>query len=106
MKTDDILKRNMSDLRMASSLAKDSENKSFSNYIDNRINNINENASLYKYVNINTIVDSYVVDLQLFIRISNLLHDIESKDFYKSRLIDVIKNFDYLKSRKDLSNLI
>ncbi len=106
MNTDSVLKRNLADLNMAHNLASIYNNEDLKNYVNKRINNINKNYNLYSYLSINNAVDSYAIDLQLFIRISDITHDLDSKDFYKSRLIDLFKNFDYLKSKEDLSSLI
>lgn len=106
MSIDNVLKNNLDDLNMAKNLAGSYNNKDLKDYVDGRIDSINKNKGLYKFLDANSAVDSYVIDLQLFIRVSDIIHDIDSKDFYKSRLIDIIKKFDYLKNRKDLVNLI
>lgn len=106
MNTSSVLNKNLSDLNMALNLASSYNNKALKNYVNNRINTINRNHDIYEYLSPKNVVDSYVIDLQLFIKVSDVIHDIDSKDFYKSRLIDIIKKFDYLKNRKDLVNLI
>ncbi len=101
-----VLNRIVTDLKVAYSLAEDISNNYLKSYVDNRLNIISTNEKVYQYSSINTLVESYIIDLQLFINISIIVNDSESKDYFKGRLMDIMNIFPYLKSRNDLVGLL
>lgn len=101
-----VLNRIVTDLKVAYSLAEDISNNYLKSYVDNRLNIISTNEKVYQYSSINTLVESYIIDLQLFINISIIVNDSESKDYFKGRLMDTMNIFPYLKSRTDLVGLL
>lgn len=96
----------VADLQMGYDLALLVNNDILKDYVKNRLKDVKENQKIYQYVSLSTLVDSYVVDLSLFINISNVVHEVESKDYFKSRLITLMRKFPYLKERRDLIALV
>ena len=78
----------VADLKMGYDLALLVNNDILKDYVKNRLKDVKENQEIYQYVSLSTLVDSYVVDLSLFINISNIVHEVENKDYFKSRLIN------------------
>ena len=106
MSNEDVLNSNLKDLNIAFDLAEDTNNAALKSYISNRLELLEKNKKMYQYVTINTLVDSYIIDLELFINVSMLINDIESKDYFKSRIIEMIKEFSYLGNRRDIIGLL
>lgn len=93
------------DLKVAEELANLIHHDDLKGYVENRFREIEESKDLYEQIDISLLVDSYVIDLVLFIHASSLTDEIESKDYFKGRLMDLMKCFPDLKVREDLMDL-
>ncbi len=101
-----IINDNINDLNIGYDLASIINNTNLKKYTIDRLKSINNNINLYQHSNILLLVNSYVIDLVLFINISNISKSIEEKDYFKGRLVDLMNIFPELKKRKDLIELI
>ena len=106
MNVNDVLNLNVEDLKMAYEIAKEEGNDTLKKYILNRLELIEKNKEIYQYISINTLVDSYVIDLELFLNVSTIIKDIESKDYFKNRIVNMINKFKYLINRRDVISLL
>ena len=106
MNVEEIINNDIMDLKVGMELAENINNDIVKDYAINRIERLNNNIEIYKTVSINNVVDSYVVDLALFINISHIVNDRESKDYFKGKLSTIMKSFPYLKEKRKLVNLI
>ena len=69
MNVEEIINNDIMDLKVGMELAENINNDIVKDYAINRIERLNNNIEIYKTVSINNVVDSYVVDLALFINI-------------------------------------
>ncbi len=106
MNNTEVVINTMKDLKMGYDLALLVNNDILKDYVQNRIKDLEKNRAIYQYVSTITLVNSYLVDLSLFINISHVVNEVESRDYFKRRLISIIKAFPELKERRDLANLI
>ena len=106
MNVNDVLNLNVEDLKMAYEIAKEEGNDTLKKYILNRLKIIEKNKEIYQYISINTLVDSYVIDLELFLNVSTIIKDIESKDYFKNKIFNMINKFKYLINKKYLISLL
>lgn len=105
MESSELVNCMVVDLKVGKDLAELANHDILKDYIQNRFQEIYEIKNSSKEIPISLLVDSYVIDLTLFISISSIIYEIESKDYFKGRLMDLIKSFPELKRRKDLTNL-
>ena len=75
MNVEEIINNDIMDLKVGMELAENINNDIVKDYAINRIERLNNNIEIYKTVSINNVVDSYVVDLALFINISHIVND-------------------------------
>ncbi len=101
-----ILENNVNDLNMALNLAEESSNDTLRKYVQERLQSIRNNQGIYQFISVNSVVDSYIVDLELFYNLSSIVKDIDSKDYFKSKIIEMIKNFPYLSKRSSLEKIV
>ncbi len=99
-----IIENNIIDLKIGLELAEIAENDFLKNYSENRIF-----YHLMKVTNIylNLIfAKAYAIDLVLFINISSIINDLDNKDYFKSRLIDLASYYPEIKSEDGVSDII
>ena len=65
-----ILENNVNDLNMALNLAEESSNDTLRKYVQERLQSIRNNQGIYQFISVNSVVDSYIVDLELFYNLS------------------------------------
>lgn len=106
MDNTEVVKNTMKDLKVGYDLALMVNNDILKDYVQNRMSDIEKSKENYQYVSTMTLVNSYVVDLSLFINISNVVKEVESRDYFKGRLISIMKFFPELKDRRDLASLL
>ncbi len=102
----EILNNNISDLNIGYDLACQLENDNLKRYTIDRLKGMNKHMSLYQQTDILLLVNSYVIDLVLFINVSNISKKIEENDYFKGRLMSIMNIFPDLKRRKDLTDLL
>ena len=90
-----IIENNIIDLKIGLELAEIAENDFLKNYSENRILSFNESN---EYLSES--------DLVLFINISNIINDLDNKDYFKSRLIDLASYYPEIKSEDGVSDII
>ena len=81
-----IIENNIIDLKIGLELAEIAENDFLKNYSENRILSFNESN---EYLSESDFAKAYAIDLVLFINISSIINDLDNKDYFKSRLIDL-----------------
>lgn len=106
MSNTEILNNNIIDLKVGIDLAEITNNGDLKKYAYDRIKYIISDSNINQSVYFEVLVDSYVIDLVLFLQSSNILRDKESKDYFKGRLFDLIDKFPYLRDREDISRFI
>lgn len=106
MNVSEIINNDIMDLKVGVELADDISNDILKDYALNRIDTLQSNTQLYYSVDISSVVDSYVVDLTLFISVSNIINDSESRDYFKGKLSNLMKFYPELKTKRELVNLI
>ena len=94
-----IIENNIIDLKIGLELAEIAENDFLKNYSENRILSFNES-------NESDFAKAYAIDLVLFINISNIINDLDNKDYFKSRLIDLASYYPEIKSEDGVSDII
>lgn len=102
----EILNSNISDLNIGYELACQIKNDNLKRYTIDRLKGMNEHMNLYQQTDILLLVNSYVIDIVLFINVSNISKKTEEKDYFKGRLMNIINIFPDLKARKDLTDLL
>ena len=98
-----IIENNIIDLKIGLELAEIAENDFLKNYSENRILSFNESN---EYLSESDIAKAYAIDLVLFINISNIINDLDNKDYFKSRLIDLASYYPEIKSEDGVSDII
>lgn len=106
MNKQEILDRNITDINIGYEMATNINNDTLKKYTIDRLKSMNNNMTLYKNTDLSLLVDSYIIDLIMLINISNITFLIEEKDYFKSRIIDLMNYFPYLKKRTDLIELL
>ncbi|MCI8547924.1 MAG: hypothetical protein HFJ38_03435 [Bacilli bacterium] len=106
MDKNELLNNNINDLNIAHAIATDIKNDSLKKYTIDRLKSMNENLNLFQNTDISLLVDSYIIDITLLINVSKISNMIEEKDYFKSKLIDLMNKFPNLKERKDLVDLL
>ena len=102
MDIDDILKRNEEDLLIALSLAENIKNTSFKKYINDRIDFLNTYSNIFRLASLNLVIESYFIDLELFLKICNIVGEKKLKRYYKNNAITILEMFPNLKIRDDI----
>ena len=59
-----------------------------------------------EYLSESDFAKAYAIDLVLFINISNIINDLDNKDYFKSRLIDLASYYPEIKSEDGVSDII
>mgnify|MGYP004692275975 FL=1 len=90
-----IIENNIIDLKMGLELAEIAENDFLKNYSENRILSFNESN---EYLSESDFAKAYAIDLVLFINISSIINDLDNKDYFKSRLIDLASYYPEIKA--------
>lgn len=106
MSNTEILNNNIIDLKVGIDFAEIANNDDLKKYANDRINSIMSDSDINQLIPSDILVDSYVVDLILFLKSSNIFKDNESKDYFKSKLLELASKFPRLKEREDIRNLI
>lgn len=106
MNNRNVLNNNLIDLKVGIDLAEYFDNMSLKKYSQDRVEKVMGYLDVCDFISNNLLVDSYVVDLVLFVRLSILFGDLESKDYFKGRLIDLINVFPNLNSRDDIKEVL
>ena len=95
-----IIENNITDLKMGLELAEIAENDFLKNYSENRILSFNE------YLSESDFAKAYAIDLVLFINISSIINDLDNKDYFKSRLIDLASYYPEIKAEDGVSDIM
>ena len=98
-----IIENNITDLKMGLELAEIAENDFLKNYSENRILSFNESN---EYLSESDFAKAYAIDLVLFINISNIINDLDNKDYFKSRLIDLASYYPEIKSEDGVGDIM
>lgn len=98
-----IIENNIIDLKIGLELAEIAENDFLKNYSENRILSFNESN---EYLSESDFAKAYAIDLVLFINISNIINDLDNKDYFKSRLIDLASYYPEIKAEDGVSGII
>ena len=98
MDKNELLNNNINDLNIAHAIATDIKNDSLKKYTIDRLKSMNENLNLFQ--------NTDIIDITLLINVSKISNMIEEKDYFKSKLIDLMNKFPNLKERKDLVDLL
>ena len=98
-----IIENNITDLKMGLELAEIAENDFLKNYSENRILSFNESN---EYLSESDFAKAYAIDLVLFINISSIINDLDNKDYFKSRLIDLASYYPEIKAEHGLSEIM
>lgn len=106
MNKTEILNSNINDLNIGYDLACQLKNDNLKKYTIDRLKGMNEHMNLYQQTDILLLVNSYIIDIVLFINVSNISKKVEEKDYFKGRLMFVMNIFPDLKKRKDLIDLL
>ena len=106
MNNRNVLNNNLIDLKVGIDLAENFDNTSLKTYSQDRVKKVMGYLDVCDFISNNLLVDSYVVDLVLFVRLSILFGDLESKDYFKGRLIDLINVYPDLNSRDDIKEVL
>ena len=96
-----IIENNITDLKMGLELAEIAENDFLKNYSENRILSFNESN---EYLSESDFAKAYAIDLVLFINISSIINDLDNKDYFKSRLIDLASYYPEIKAEDGVSD--
>ena len=95
-----IIENNITDLKMGLELAEIAENDFLKNYSENRILSFNESLSESDFAK------AYAIDLVLFINISSIINDLDNKDYFKSRLIDLASYYPEIKAEDGVGDIM
>lgn len=106
MSNSDVINNTIVDLKAGYDLALVIGNDFLKDYAMNRLKEVKDNKDIYNYVSTITLVNSYLVDLALFINISNIVDNTDSKNYFRGRLISIVNLYPELRNRSDLVNLI
>lgn len=106
MNNTDVLNNNIIDLKVGIDLAEIANNDGLKKYADDRIKKIMNDSDISQLIPIDILVDSYVIDLVLFLKSSNIFNDSESKDYFRGKLMELVDKFPYLGNRDDIKDLI
>ncbi len=106
MSNTEILNNNIIDLKVGIDLAEIANNDGLKKYANDRISSIMSDSDINQLLPSDILVDSYVIDLILFLKSSNIFKDKESKDYFRGKLLDLIDKFPYLRERDDIISLI
>lgn len=106
MDNTEIVTKTIEDLKVGYKVALLVNNDILKDYVQNRMKSLEKNKAIYQNASTDTLVNSYLVDLSLFINICYAVNEVESRDYFKSRLIYIVRAFPELKNRGDLSNLL
>lgn len=98
-----IIENNIIDLKMGLELAEIAENDFLKNYSENRILSFNESN---EYLSESDFAKAYAIDLVLFINISSIINDLDNKDYFKSRLIDLAIYYPEIKAEDGVSDIM
>lgn len=98
-----IIENNITDLKMGLELAEIAENDFLKNYSENRILSFNESN---EYLSESDFAKAYAIDLVLFINISSIINDLDNKDYFKSRLIDLASYYPEIKAEDGVSYIM
>ena len=98
-----IIENNITDLKMGLELAEIAENDFLKNYSENRILSFNESN---EYLSESDFAKAYAIDLVLFINISSIINDLDNKDYFKSRLIDLASYYPEIKAEDEVGDIM
>ena len=98
-----IIENNITDLKMGLELAEIAENDFLKNYSENRILSFNESN---EYLSESDFAKAYAIDLVLFINISSIINDLDNKDYFKSRLIDLASYYPEIKAEDGVCDIM
>lgn len=100
----DIIEKNITDLKIGIELAEIAHNSFVENYSMGRIETLSTLDS--SYLSDIDIARGYAIDLVLFVDISNIIGDIDNKDYFRSRLIDLCNKYPDVRNEEGVSELI
>lgn len=106
MSNTDIMNNNIIDLKVGIDFAEVANNDVLKDYATKRINKIMADTDICQLLPLDIFIDSYVVDLVLFLKSSKILEDKESSDYFKGRLLDIVNQFPYLREKEDIKELL
>ncbi|MBO5138136.1 MAG: hypothetical protein J6B89_00645 [Bacilli bacterium] len=106
MSNTEILNSNIIDLKVGIDFAEIANNDDLKKYANDRISSIMSDSGINQFIPSDILVDSYVVDLVLFLKSSSIFKDNESRDYFKGKLLDLVSKFPRLNEREDIKNLI
>lgn len=98
-----IIENNIIDLKIGLELAEIAENDFLKNYSENRILSFNESN---EYLSESDFAKAYAIDLVLFINISSIINDLDNKDYFKSRLIDLASYYPEIKAEDRVGDIM
>lgn len=98
-----IIENNIIDLKIGLELAEIAENDFLKNYSENRILSFNESN---EYLSESDFAKAYAIDLVLFINISSIINDLDNKDYFKSRLIDLASYYPEINAEDGVSDIM
>lgn len=98
-----IIENNIIDLKIGLELAEIAENDFLKNYSENRILSFNESN---EYLSESDFAKAYAIDLVLFINISSIINDLDNKDYFKSRLIDLASYYPGIKAEDGVGDIM
>lgn len=101
----EIIKRNINDLNIGIELAEIAGNDFVKNYSNNRLSTLSSSSNS-SYMSDEDCAKTYSIDLVLFIKISNIINDLDNKDYFKARLIDLCYYYPDIKSDSEVAQLI
>ena len=98
-----IIENNIIDLKIGLELAEIAENDFLKNYSENRILSFNESN---EYLSESDFAKAYAIDLVLFINISSIINDLDNKDYFKSRLIDLASYYPEIRAEDGVGDIM
>lgn len=105
MDKEEIIKRNITDLKVGIELAEIAGNDFVKNYSNNRLLTLNSSGN-NSYMSDEDCAKTYSIDLVLFIKISGIINDLDNKDYFKARLIDLCYYYPDIKTDDEVSQFI
>lgn len=100
-----IVENNLTDLNVGVELAEIAQNDFVKSYSSGRIQSLKSDIN-NSFLSAVDLAKSYAIDLVLFIKISNIINDLENKDYFRARLMDLCNYFPEIKNEDEVIDLI
>ena len=105
MNREKIVESHISDLKVGYELAELSKNEFLQKYIKDQLDNVKANYELSFFTDLDLAL-AYSVDLVLFIKTSNIIGDIDNKDYFMNRLNELSNFYPNIRETDEVKEII